>query len=68
MSKACNTRSRSRRTYLSINELKWWALADSNRRPMDYESTALTAVLRALARNFIRCRTNQPPYNEGGGP
>jgi hypothetical protein len=26
----------------------WWALMDSNHRPTDYESAALTAVLRAL--------------------
>ena len=25
----------------------WWALMDSNHRPTDYESAALTAVLRA---------------------
>jgi hypothetical protein len=25
----------------------WWALLDSNQRPTDYESAALTAVLRA---------------------
>ena len=37
-----------------MNELSWWALADSNRRPMDYESTALTAVLRALFPDSIR--------------
>ena len=27
----------------------WWALMDSNHRPTDYESAALTAVLRAQA-------------------
>ena len=27
---------------------KWWALLDSNQRPNDYESSALTAELRAL--------------------
>ena len=26
----------------------WWALLDSNQRPTDYESAALTAELRAL--------------------
>ena len=32
---------------VAVFQVEWWALADSNRRPMDYESTALTAVLRA---------------------
>jgi hypothetical protein len=26
----------------------WWPLPDSNQRPIDYESTALTAELRGL--------------------
>ena len=29
----------------------WWARQDSNLGPMDYESTALTAELRARAAN-----------------
>ena len=29
---------------------EWWALQDLNLRPTDYESAALTAELRALAR------------------
>lgn len=30
----------------------WWALQDLNLGPMDYESTALTAELRALLSDF----------------
>lgn len=29
--------------------VKWWARKDSNLQPMDYESIALTVVLRAHA-------------------
>ena len=31
----------------------WWALEDSNLGPMDYESTALTAELRALMSKIV---------------
>jgi hypothetical protein len=36
------------RVFTDNIEDHWWALEDSNLRPMDYESTALTAELRAL--------------------
>ena len=29
--------------------VKWWARLDSNQRPIDYESTALTTELQALS-------------------
>src|SRR5271156_4640541 len=35
----------------------WWARQDSNLGPMDYESTALTAELRARALFSMRCAT-----------
>lgn len=34
--------------------MNWWALMDSNHRPTDYESAALTAVLRALPPSILR--------------
>lgn len=33
--------------FQSFSFSHWWALSDSNRRPKDYESSALTAELRA---------------------
>ena len=33
----------------------WWALQDLNLGPMDYESTALTAELRAPLVNLAQC-------------
>ena len=32
---------------LYLYYISWWARLDSNQRPMDYESTALTAELQA---------------------
>gem|GEM_PF-2338073 len=36
----------------------WWALLDSNQQPTDYESAALTVVLRALA---LKLSQQSPP-------
>src|SRR5579859_3330104 len=43
----------------------WWALMDSNHRPTDYESAALTAVLRARA--FVNNNLCGLPVDPPGG-
>ncbi len=43
-----STRKAAKRKCLTARSLNEWARKDSNLRPMDYESTALTAELRAL--------------------
>ena len=42
---------------------KWWAWKELNLRPIDYESTALTAELQALnAKNFTSIAFQIPLY------
>ena len=45
----------------SLLAVSWWALQDLNLGPMDYESTALTAELRARELNLAQEETNHSP-------
>lgn len=45
---------------------RWWARRGSNPRPIDYESTALTAELQALMRREVKRAARHP--GEDAGP
>jgi hypothetical protein len=52
-------------------EEKWWARSDLNRGPNDYESSALTAELRALppaAKLWLRQDFGRKPFPHVGQP
>jgi hypothetical protein len=55
--KPANGTLRLRRCLNNAQWFGWWARQDSNLGPMDYESTALTAELRARALFSMRCAT-----------